>query len=62
MQNKKTAIATIRMTPKVKAQLQQRAQDDFLGDVLRRDALCADRVDEVRQFRGSADKLRALLE
>ena len=27
MQNKKTAIATIRMTPKVKAQLQQRAQD-----------------------------------
>ena len=27
MQKKKTAIATIRMTPKVKAQLQQRAQD-----------------------------------
>lgn len=27
MQKKKIAIATIRMTPKVKAQLQQRAQD-----------------------------------
>ena len=27
MQKKKTAIATIRMTPKVKEQLQQRAQD-----------------------------------
>ena len=27
MQKKKTAIATIRMTPKVKAQLQQRAQN-----------------------------------
>lgn len=27
MQKKKTAIATVRMTPKVKAQLQERAQD-----------------------------------
>ncbi len=58
MQKKKTAIATIRMTPKVKEQLQQRAQD---ANMTLTDYLCICGLGkEIMQVNGLDDVLSEL--